>query len=66
MTMCDCEHQERCCDRAVEARVKRERPQAHALLEDLGRAVPAGEVDLVRPGALGLLVEVDEKSGSSA
>jgi len=30
-------------------------------LEDLRRAIAAGEVDLVRPGAVGLRVEVDEE-----
>ncbi len=33
------------------------------LLEDLGRAVAAGEVDLVRSRSVGLFVEVDEEVG---
>ena len=36
------------------------------LLEYLGRAVAAGQVDLVRARAVGLVVEVDKNSGSSA
>ncbi len=35
----------------------------YALLEDLGRAVATGQMDLVRPRAVGLFVEVDEELG---
>ncbi len=57
------QQRERHADRAVDVPVKRERAQAHPLLEDLSRAVPTGEVDLVRSRSVCLLVEVDEEIG---
>ena len=54
---------ERHADRAVDAPVERELAHAHPLLEDLGRAVASGQMDLMRPRAVRLLVEVDEEIG---
>ena len=55
------ERQEHGAGDAVHAPVEHEPVKAHALLEDLGGAVAAGQMDLVRPGAVRLLVEVDEE-----